>query len=101
MASLQPATEKIPGIWAISDDTTPTNININTLLIQILAWIPLNIDISIQMLHTIFQIQTSSGSIPSEIKINGVASSLAAPKPILCLVCEEVLLKKILYLQNL
>ena len=94
MASLKPATEKIPGVWAISDEATPTTLNINTLLIQILAWIPLNIDISIQMLQTIFQIQTSSGSIPSEIKINGVVTSLAAPKPILCMVCEEVLLKK-------
>ena len=94
MASLQPATEKIPGMWAISDDATPIKLNINTLLIQILAWIPLNVDISVQMLQTIFQIQTSSGSIPSEMKINGVVTSLAAPKPILCLVCEEVLLKK-------
>lgn len=95
MASLQPATEKIPGMWAISDDDNPTTLNINTLLIQVLAWIPLNIDISMQMLRTIFKIQTSSGSIPSEIKINGVVTSLAAPKPIICLVCEEVLLKKI------
>ena len=94
IASLQPATEKIPGMWAISDDEKPMTLNINTLLIQVLAWIPLNIDISIQMLQTIFQIQTSSGSIPSEIKINGVVTSLAAPKPILCMVCEEVLLKK-------
>ena len=95
MASIQPATEKIPGMWAISDDDEPTTLNINTLLIQILAWVPLNINISIQMLQTIFHIQTSSGSIPSVIKINGVVTSLAAPKPILCLVCEEVLLKKI------
>ena len=95
MASLQPATEKIPGMWAISDEDDSTTLNINTLLIQVLAWIPLNVDISIQMLQTIFQIQSSSGLIPSEIKINGVVTSLAAPKPILCLVCEEVLLKKI------
>ena len=69
MASLQPATEKIPGMWAISDDATPTKLNINTLLIQILAWIPLNVDISVQMLQTIFQIQTSSGSIRVKLKL--------------------------------
>ena len=95
MASLQPANEKIPGIWAISDDAEPTTLNVNTMLVQILAWIPLNIDISVQMLQTLFQIQTSSGLIPSEIKIYGVTASLAAPKPILCQVCEEVLIKKL------
>ena len=44
-----------------------------------------------QLLQTVFKIQTSSGSIPSEIKINGVVASLAAPKPILCMICDEVL----------
>ena len=91
MSSLQPATEKIPGLWAISDEANPTTLNINTLYVQILAWIPLRIDVAMQLLETVFKIQTSSGSIPSEIKINGVVASLAAPKPILCMICDEVL----------
>ena len=91
MSSLQPATEKISGLWAISDEANPTILKMDTFYVQILAWIPLNIDIATQMLQTIFEIQTSSGSVPSEMKISGVVTSVAAPKPILCMICEAVL----------
>ena len=94
MASLQPATEKIPGMWAISDDATPTKLNINTLLIQILAWIPSMLIFPFRCFIQFFKFKLHLAQFRSEIKINGVVTSLAAPKPILCLVCEEVLLKK-------
>lgn len=92
--SLQPSSERIQGLWSNNRTTHNEAVDVNTTLIQILAWAPSELEIAESLLTTILRLQTSSGSIPSAIDTKGLIIDLAAPKPIICMVAEEVLSKR-------
>ena len=95
LSSLRSSVDEIPGLWAISDDNDESILDTNTLTIQIFAWISIDQDIAMQLLSTLLKLQTSSGSIPCQINIDGEILSTYAPTPILCMLAEHLYTKKI------
>ena len=94
LSSLRSPVNEIPGLWAISDDNDESILDINTLIIQIFAWISIDADIAMQLLNTLLKLQTSSGSIPCQINIDSEILSTNAPTPVLCMLTEHLYTKK-------
>ena len=90
LSSLRSPENEIPGLWAISDDNDESILDINTLTIQIFAWVSIDQDIAMQLHSTLLKLQTSSGSIPCQINIDGEILSTNAPTPVLCMLTEHL-----------
>lgn len=93
-SSLRLGTGRIQGTWSNNYRKGNDIFDINTTLIQILAWSSTDIQIAESLLSGILRLQTSSGSIPSAIATNGTIIDLTAPRPIICMVAEDVLSKR-------
>lgn len=89
LKGLRNPTHNIPGLWSVTKNTE--ELEISEFLIIIQSWSILNINIAIDLINTIFLLQSSSGAIPASVNNAGIKFN-SSPKPILSKTCEIIFL---------